>query len=484
MSNRNPALFKRSLIAVAVISLSACSTTPRMDDYDLSRVGEGILKAGRTTADVGERVWNRTTYLLGFSDGEARTDDGLLMDEVDLAMMEEGPVMPEEATLRPIVIRNARPTKSALPDRQQVQVADGAEPVSDEIAESELETLVDAGVQAEPTIPMGTDAVSADEHIGVEDLVHEVAASETLWDISRKTTGDANNWHVLADVNNLGPNAAVFPGQQLIIPADMVKPALDESMAAAPTPGSADAEPADQPMQVTQADTGNSDAGMETPAGNEQLAGTPFKVNSGETLWDFAKRTTGDATNWQAIAGQNRFSEKQAVLVKAGQTIYVPEMLVRPELAAAGNEQQPAASRIVSAEVDESSIKLSPANDDNTSAIDASTELLAEAASTLDETQPIKIVEATFKSDEPAQPMTVVPATQLATGNQDPQAPAQIMVSGTYYPKAVYNEADFSSSLLMRVSPGTTLQVSKAMGKWFQVETDKGIGYVHQRDIK
>ncbi len=58
------------------------------------------------------------------------------------------------------------------------------------------------------------------------------------------------------------------------------------------------------------------------------------------------------------------------------------------------------------------------------------------------------------------------------------------MVSGTYYPKAIYNNADFSSSLLMRVSPGTTLQVSKAMGNWYQVKTSKGLGYVHQRDIK
>ena len=58
------------------------------------------------------------------------------------------------------------------------------------------------------------------------------------------------------------------------------------------------------------------------------------------------------------------------------------------------------------------------------------------------------------------------------------------MVSGTYYPKAVYNDADFSSSLLMRVSPGTTLQVSRAIGSWYEVSTDQGTGYVHARDIK
>ena len=63
-------------------------------------------------------------------------------------------------------------------------------------------------------------------------------------------------------------------------------------------------------------------------------------------------------------------------------------------------------------------------------------------------------------------------------------APDEIMVSGTYYPKAVYNDADFSSSLLMRVSPGTKLLVSRAVGPWYEVATEQGTGYVHARDIK
>ena len=98
----------------------------------------------------------------------------------------------------------------------------------------------------------------------------------------------------------------------------------------------------------------------------------------------------------------------------------------------------------------------------------SNTQLLA------DETQPITIVEANF-SDPDNKPISI------ATDAQDVQSLASIepdlnniMVSGTYYPKAIYNDADFSSSLLMRVSPGTSLKVSKAMGNWFEVETDKG----------
>ena len=102
-----------------------------------------------------------------------------------------------------------------------------------------------------------------------------------------------------------------------------------------------------------------------------------------------------------------------------------------------------------------------------------------------DETQPITIVEANFQADPSEQPIKI-PSDALEIVKLTPQSADlnQVMVSGTYYPKAIYNDADFSSSLLMRVSPGTSLKVSNAVGNWFEVETEKGTGYVHQRDIK
>ena len=105
-----------------------------------------------------------------------------------------------------------------------------------------------------------------------------------------------------------------------------------------------------------------------------------------------------------------------------------------------------------------------------------------EAPENVDETQDIRIVEATYKSDDTLNPVEA--EEQSVTVVENANIPEQIMVSGTYYPKAIYNDADFSASLLMRVSPGTALQVSKAMGTWYEVQTDKGVGYVHQRDIQ
>ena len=510
MSNRKNALFTKSLIAVAVVSVSACSTTPRIPDYDLSRVGEGILNAGRTTADVSERAWNKTTYLLGFSDGETRGEDGLLLDEVDLALMEEDAVMPDNATIRPIIIQNATPTaqldKSQTPTNEALALND------------QTPTNAVGQTSAEDTVLLDSTNLdsannASNDVIGVEDVVHEVASSETLWDIAKATTGDANNWHVLADVNNLGPGAAVFPGQQLVIPADLVKPDFDKLPADTQV---ADAEPrintqdltnglpldeestaaeiASPAITTASSDTQNnsgSAAQSQSTSSEDVPGGMPFKLNDGETLWDFAKRTTGDATNWQAIAGQNNFSERQAVVVRAGQTIYVPEELVRSELSATQLTVPALKDKsLVSSAAATEGVAVTHAAEvaltaTDESAIEATSELLADSSSALDETQPIKIVEATFKADESLKPVAVeAPTVELPTVSGANPSIAEIMVSGTYYPKAIYNDADFSSSLLMRVSPGTTLQVSKAMGSWFEVETDKGIGYVHQRDIK
>lgn len=525
MPKSKTVLFKKSLIAAAVLSLSACSSTPRIDDYDLSRVGEGILTAGRTTADVSSRVWNKTTYLLGFSDEDTGTisDEGLLMDADDVALLDDE----SDTVVRPIVIRSAIPTTSqdqtpingGLDTRIQTPTDSG------QLEDADLAILptTDLMQQTPTTEPLTVDTADS-ASLPKEDVIHEVLASETLWDIAKSTTGDANNWHALADTNNLGPSASVFPGQLLIIPADMVKSKYD--IASDPSDAlQGAASPYVDTQNLTVAPASNASEKITDPAASntaitatdQQINGKPFKVNPGETLWDLAKRVTGDATNWQAIAFENDFTEKQASYVRAGQTIYVPETMIKPELEAAqaletgsdnaeiakpvleGITSQPDAMApqkvMQNTEQEELAITVITSASAATrktkepNAVDTNIDLLSDSTSVLDETQPIKIIEATYKaSKNPAAaltpPLVSEGTEELAAAGSNGQSPAEIMVSGTYYPKAVYNEADFSSSLLMRVSPGTTLQVSKPMGSWYQVKTSKGLGYVHQRDIR
>ena len=529
MSKSTTVIFKRSLLAAAVVSLSACSTAPKTSD--LSVVGEGIVKAGKVTADVTRKTWNHTTYLLGFTDApgddaDAQTpsDEQLLIAQEDVGddqvlPLADASVDEPATTARPAVIQQATAV------------------ISDDNPAEDITVVANDPLTSDPLAPSANDAI------------HEVAEDETLWDIAKLTTGDANNWHVLADVNNLEQSATVFPGQQLIIPGDIVKEEYaatlapvtltitDDKQGVESTP---DEEPViaaasdvsegmDSTDEASLADAANDTQGTVVDlaadtsaqlASAEQNA-TSFELNDGETLWDFAKRTTGDATNWQAIASQNNFTEKQSVTVRPGQTIFVPQSLVKEGAQASVSEQatdQQATEEAVIAAVTETPAETAETASDTlaaamptdeslqdtqavieesttenssltqTAAVSAEDSVLDESSaalseeSSLDETQPVAIVEATYKSDDSLNPVNADDETAIIAENDN--IPAQIVVSGTYYPKAVYNDADFSSSLLMRVSPGTTLQVSRAMGTWFEVETAEGVGYVHQRDIR
>ena len=579
MSKSPHNIFKISLVAASIASLSACSSAPNKPPV-LDSIGSGIVKAGKATANATRKTWNTTTYLLGFSDSRDGSSSDDASDEQLLVVETE--------------VNQVRPMEKELPLELTPAIKLG------EVADSDSEggpTLVEeATASIEPAdTPVDDTAVEltlTDKNpteYDSEDLVHVVGPQDTLWNIAKTTTGDANNWHLLADANNLEQSATVYPDQELIIPADLVKQnyespvtsdalavnEADEDAAAesravnaasvdlaadtlaaseasvdsaagtladseasvdsaagtladseASVDSAADSLAASEASVDSAADTlalndasidyttEDSDApeiaaafmSTDEPAIDVSVAATPFDLQNSETLWDFAKRTTGDATNWQAIADHNNFTEKQAVTVRPGQTIYVPQAMVQDGLGAdlpsadatdslainateTGEELvETAAAEPAEADtvVTDSATTASAASADIASDIStvaaAALPLETEAPANAEETPDIRIVEATYKTDDSLNP--VAAEEESVTIVENANIPEQIMVSGTYYPKAIYNDADFSASLLMRVSPGTTLQVSKAMGTWYEVETDKGVGYVHQRDIQ
>lgn len=56
-----------------------------------------------------------------------------------------------------------------------------------------------------------------------------------------------------------------------------------------------------------------------------------FRIQPGESLWDFAIRTTGNAKHWKFIAQYNQIAESQIRRIPAGRVISVPrEMIVNP----------------------------------------------------------------------------------------------------------------------------------------------------------
>lgn len=509
MNNRIPPFFKATTLAAALITLSGCasSSPPAIGQA----IGDTIKDAGRITAGIGSRAYKATSQIVGLDPLNRSSDNE--PDEVDLALQDTQDTWPAE----------------------QSTVATGVNvPTTAEAQPSGMPAIASIPAIDPNAVPVAT-----------VDYTHIVGKQETMWTIAKSTTGNANNWRILAEINQLELNTPMQIGQEILIPADLVRPELVASLTpsellqnSATGVSTADASsrvgvsvlpPLDLPDSpenaiepITRAtlesdplnpapaadrftgDDGEEliivEASASTPALQEEVMqevaieidptidALALEADAGETLWDMAKRTTGDATNWKQIAEHNGFTEKDIATIRYGQTIYVPAELAKAEFGGdkvednsvaavelAKPESAAPTADLVAADAAATN-NLVAASTENTDqqAADATAELVASSNSLLDETQDIKIVEATYKSTDVE---TVVPA-DVSLNDQI------IMVSGTYYPKAVYNEADFSSSLLMRVSPGTEMTVSKAMGAWFEVQTENGIGYMHSRDIK
>ncbi len=525
--------FRLTFLAMAVLSLSACSTTSNTGGFDFGGIGVGLGKLGDKTAELGSNAWEGTKNVLNIGDQESQN-----LDEVDLALMEEDadlgngqsvakPELAEvqlgETEVERVLPRNALKPNTA---REENVLAFGQIPEPTKLLlptkkeEGELAVLNDNDMKKTPTELQEVRVANAGTGSAqLLDMTHEVKPNENLWQIAKTTTGDANNWHVLADINNLGPNASVFEGQKLVIPADMVDAEYrlaDQPVTAAAAQASvnqgttaneelpavalilpeAAPEPAVAAVEPVAPAAAPAD---DTDIGRDAIA---LEVGASETLWDFAKRTTGDATKWKAIAVHNKYDEQKIGLIRAGQKIYVPIDIVRArdmngELIAKGEEALVPGAK-VGGVVPNNELAIAA-----TAAVMTGTNQPAETPSTAmpefkavvtkpEMTKPeaveddIKIVEAAFQSDGGIMPVTadsLAEEASLAAESNGNQL-GKVMVKGTYYPKAVYNNADFSSSLLMRVSPGTQLLVSKAIGPWLEVKTDKGVGYVHSRDIK
>lgn len=578
MSKIIPSIYKKGLIALAVASVSACAVMPQSSNNDHSDgIGDNIVKAGQSVADVSLSAWYKTTRFLGFRKTDdalgnnSRSDSELLAQQNLDRTNQDGSVIlqPTDNVEQPLIINQAQAPVAQLSLNEsaagsitqppadtgestlaianaEISGSDGSESVLDE---TQLANTQSAQLDSESQALFALDQPLNSPTEQGEDLIHEVGDSETLWEIAKRTTGDANNWHTLADINDLTQSATVFPGQELIIPATMVKTGYGAASDTAPSLDTAvtqviDSEAPEDLVGTTTELAEGADRALEIASALPEASAlpalgdttqtltiadnaTPVDLNEGETLWDFAKRTTGDATNWKAIAAQNNFTEKQAVTVRPGQTIYVPHNLIKSDgisSAALENVQEPVSEstrpvvenvqtlsssdhQFANAQVEVTSKDITLATADTVNKTTANVALSTDnaeagtateivlttsetledvslAASDLSKSQTSQMIKTAYKSNDAITSSGATESEALPIVAENENIPAAVMVSGTYYPKAVYNSADFSSSLLMRVSPGTKLQVSRLMGNWFEVETDKGMGYVHQRDIQ
>lgn len=469
----NTNLLKKTGVALAVSALlGGCAAT-----------GKGaqapqlpLEKIANSATETGSRIWAGTKHLFKLRD---RSKDNQVaeayFDEIDIAKKD---IENYEQTVTGVNTQGVEP----LPELEVIDAAvddtnNGllavAEAAEGESASTDVIPLTEIDVEEVP-LDASSSVTRSDE-----DLFHTVSDNESLWDLAKMLTGDANNWRILAEINELGESGTVYVGQTIRVPADMKKVPRDDdgsvTLAAA-----AVETPADEAPQPTVSETADAvDAGPTRS----------YEVKAGENLWFLAKRATGNAANWIKIAEANGMDEVQANSIRFGQEIKIPESLLTEDSLASLENPAAADSKVAAADAVAEAIK--PNLEETTDALNNGDVALARATDVPADAE-ISIVEAGYKG-EPAKKLELANADVQGSVAETPTAATEqgvdqngdeIMVSGTYYPKAVYNDANFSSSLLMRVSPGTRLTVSKAMGPWYEVITEKGVGYVHSRDTK
>lgn len=445
--NKSIATKLGTAIASAML-IGGCATTAGN-----SGPQDPINRLANSATEIGTRVWDGTRYLFKLKENDptvAEYSEDELYDEVDLALI-------DVEDFENLDTYDVDAAETAAIEQQAA-----IEPEGSSLLPTEDVVLVDN----DENIPADAEP---DFSANAEDLFHTVGEDESLWVLAKMLTGNANNWHTLAEINELDENGAVFVGQKLRIPAALKKVPLDGE-------------------QGRQAIADNTATEQEQPlvaaASSEEPSGTEFTVQAGESLWTLAQRATGNANNWLTIANFNDMDERAANHIRFGQTLQVPSELV---IDAAKNDTLAKAETEQAADAVATAIapgKKSPGVEAGTT--DGERQLAA-AEPAAEQTQVVE-VPANFKGEPPAD----LPNEAKQAGDKhllaDKAAPenglqnGEIMVSGTYYPKAIYNEANFSSSLLMRVSPGTRLKVSQTIGPWYEVETDQGTGFVHSRD--
>ncbi|MBX2885952.1 MAG: LysM peptidoglycan-binding domain-containing protein [Granulosicoccus sp.] len=482
MSIKKQIISRLAIGGALALSLSACTISPVNPDSRVGKATEKLSAAGSSFLEKTRHVFrlDGTDAYNGKPAVAANDTTDEFQNEVDLALIDQqqdGALVADDGQL--VVLSPVADNDGVV---NTTPVVTEITPVTAVVEQPAAEELVITETVSTETVIDEQPAVAATP---LADYEHIVADNEILWDLSKRLTGDATNWRVLAELNNLGPQGTVYPGMKLVVPADMLKdrselPVLTEAL-----------KPSEKDIVVSSADASTDritipkadavEAVTEVIVADTSAIDVPktgFGVQAGETMWDLAKRTTGDATNWKAIAAANGMTEKEATFIKYGETIDVPNALLKSSdntvtAMAAESEATPQAETPVIAAA--TAAQPEPVEE-------IVVESAALPAPSEDE---LKIIPTTFKSEPPVVNEIAVAGSEAAVDQGQGQGQGEIiMVSGTYYPKAVYNDANFSASLLMRVSPGTELEVIKAIGPWYEVKTEQGIGFVHSRDIK
>ncbi|MFK7996228.1 MAG: LysM peptidoglycan-binding domain-containing protein [Granulosicoccus sp.] len=206
---------------------------------------------------------------------------------------------------------------------------------------------------------------------------------------------------------------------------------------------------------------------------------TVYEIKPGDTLGTISQRLTGRIDNWKPIAEHNAITDPRTLAV--GQVINIPSALTKTATQQVIQVEtgQPAAlspTRITTTAASNPEPQISVATGNGVAVVQAKPVPVNDSADIT--VSPIE-VNRTFDLEPLAEPEV------LATDDEQPRfdsAAPQIRVSGTYYPKGIYQEPAIYARLIQRAAPGSVFPLESAVNDWYKIVTDEGVGYIRQSD--
>lgn len=199
-----------------------------------------------------------------------------------------------------------------------------------------------------------------------------------------------------------------------------------------------------------------------------------YEVKPGDRLGDIALRLTGEIRNWETIAARNEISNPRTLAV--GKVIVIPGELLQPVYPIDVEEDVPQATPSVIA--DNKALAPPVTTGNGVSIVRGRGAPVGEPAQ---DTANISMSAVTVNRSFELQPINEPPQEESGEPHYDSQAP-QVRVSGTYFPKGIYDQPANYARLISRAAPGTLFRLDSEINDWYKIVTDQGIGYIRQRD--
>lgn len=314
---------------------------------------------------------------------------------------------------------------------------------------------------------------SAAKYPARQSRMHRLGAGETLYSVATRFTGESANWKQIADFNGIESPDAMTVGQEILIPLHLVttesgslerpatyavvspsRSALDESASVTDegAPGAEPPVPAENAVwDITAVSVG--------PA----TATTPDESQT-DTVGDFvsAEQDIPDIGTLPATTKSDETSNQ----LSASADVIAPETIDTPVA-----DQRPGFRERVSRLAKKIGIGPGTAAEATARSAAASATLTVPAA--------MKAI----PGSEPENNDNKRIKTALKDSASSVEDNSQwIQIEGDFTPKAVYSGAGYDSELLMRVSPGTTMKLTRRADDWYEIQTSKGPGFVFHRD--